>query len=93
MARPKTDLPPPEAVRVLLDGQGRIAVRVTPGARSEVVTIEAGRLLVRTRAQPEDGKANDAVLKLLARALGCAPSQLELLRGASARDKLFRLAG
>ena len=33
MARPKADFPPPPAIRALADGEGRLALRVTPGAR------------------------------------------------------------
>jgi uncharacterized protein YggU (UPF0235/DUF167 family) len=47
---------------------------------------------VRVTVPPEDGKANAAVRELLARALGVAKTRLVLLRGASARDKVFRLA-
>lgn len=91
MARPKTDLPEAEAVRALLDGEARLAVRVTPGARSESLEIAEGRLLAKVRAKPEDGKANAAVAGLLAEALGVASSRLELLRGATSREKQFRL--
>ena len=91
MARPKADLPPAEAIRALADAAGRLAVRVTPGARSEGVSLENGRVLVKTRTKPQDGAANEAVLALLAQALGCAPSRLHLLRGATSRDKLVQL--
>ena len=88
MAKPKPDLPPAGAIRALADGEGRLALRVTPGARSESIAIEDGRLLLKVRAKPQDGAANDAVLSLLAGALGVAPSRLRLLRGATSRDKL-----
>ena len=91
MARPKADVPPAEAVRALADAQGRLSLRVTPGARSEGITVEDGRLLVKVRAKPQDGAANDAVLGLLAAALGIATSRLRLLRGATSRDKLVQL--
>jgi uncharacterized protein len=91
MARAKTDLPPAGAIRALADDEGRLAVRVTPGAREEAVTIADGRVLVKVRVKPEDGKATAAVLALLAEALGVAPSRLEMLRGATAREKLFRI--
>ena len=91
LARPKAELPPAEALRALVDGEGRIAVRVTPGAKSEGLEIVDGRLLARVRAKPEDGKANDAVRTLLAQALGLAPSRLDLLRGATSREKQFRV--
>lgn len=68
-----------------------IALRVTPGARQNALTREEGGLRARVSVPPEDGKANAAVRKLLAEALGIAPSRLELIRGATARDKLFRV--
>lgn len=66
-------------------------MRVTPGARSEGLEIAEGRVLVKVRAKPEDGKATAAVLELLARALEVAPSGLSLLRGATSREKLVRI--
>ncbi|WP_374530506.1 DUF167 domain-containing protein [Novosphingobium sp.] len=91
MARPKLDLPPAAAVRALADGEGRIAVRVTPGARSEGLEIAEGKLLVKVRVKPEDGKANAAVAEMLALALGIATSRLRMLRGATGRDKVFQI--
>lgn len=92
MTRAKPDLPPVEAVRGLLDSEGRIAVRVTPRARSESVSIEGGRLCVKTRAKPQDGAANIAVCKLVAAALATAPSRCSLLRGDASRDKLLKVS-
>jgi uncharacterized protein YggU (UPF0235/DUF167 family) len=92
VARPKADLPPAAALLALADAEGRLALRVTPGARSEGIAIEQGRLIVKVRPRPEDGKANAAVLDLLADALGIATSRLRLLRGATGRDKLVQIA-
>ena len=91
MARPRADLPEATAIRALADGAGRLAVRVTPGARSEALEVVDGRLFARVRARPEDGKATAAVLELLATALGVATSRLHLLRGATVREKLIQL--
>ncbi|MBV1690003.1 DUF167 domain-containing protein [Novosphingobium sp. G106] len=91
MARSKAELPAAEAIRALVDGEGRLAVRVTPGARVETLEIADGRLLAKVRAKPEDGKANAAVIALLATGLGIAHSRLVLLRGATSREKLFRI--
>ena len=91
MAKPKPDLPPPEAIRALADAEGRLALRVTPGARMQAIEISAARLTVKVRAKPHDGAANEAVLELLAEALGTATSRLRLLRGATGRDKLVQL--
>jgi len=89
MARPKAELPEPEAIRALVDGQGRLALRVTPGARVEAMAIEEGRLLVKVRAKPSDGEANAAVMALVARALAVPASRLTLLKGATSREKLI----
>lgn len=93
MARPKPAMPPGVAILALADAEGRIEVRVTPGASADAITLAAsgGPLAVRTTAPPEDGKANDAVLRLLAKALDRPVSSLELVRGATSRTKLIRL--
>ena len=91
MARPRAELPAAHAIRALADEQGRLAVRVTPGARAVTAEIGLGKLLIKVRAKAQDGAANEAVLALLAQALGVAPSRLALLRGATAREKLVQL--
>lgn len=91
MARPKVDLPSPGAILALADDQGRLALRVTPGARVERLEAGDGVLLVKVRAKAKDGEANAAVLALLAAALGVATSRLRMLRGATGRDKLVQL--
>ena len=91
MAKPRPDLPPPAALRALADAEGRLPLRVTPGARTESIEIAEGRALVKVRAKPHDGAANAAVLALLAEALGEATSRLHVLRGATGRDKLVQL--
>ena len=92
MARPKPDFPPADAIRALADGEGRLTLRVTPGARVESVELGDRLVQIKVRAKPEGGKANDAVIDLLAQALGVAPSRLELLRGATGRDKQVRIS-
>jgi len=92
MARPKPDFPPAEAIRALADAEGRLILRVTPGARVETVELGEGVVQIKVRAKPEGGKANDAVLELLADALGVGTSRLQLLRGATGRDKQVRIS-
>jgi len=91
MARPRPDFPPAAAIRALADAEGRLRLRVTPGARSESIAIDEAVLSVKVRARPHEGAANAAVLALLAEALGEATSRLQMLRGATGRDKLVRL--
>ena len=75
----------------LAQSGAEIAVRVTPRAARNAVLVDGDRLRVTVTTIPEDGKANAAVIKLLAKALGVAKSRLVLVRGASSRDKLFRV--
>lgn len=92
MKRSRADLPAPEALRALVDNDGNLAIRANPGARSEGIMIESGRVIVKVRAKPQEGAANLAVIRLVALALGVAPSRVTLLRGATSREKLLRIA-
>ncbi|MBO9472740.1 DUF167 domain-containing protein [Shimia sp. R10_1] len=68
-----------------------ITVRVTPKASRNAVVQDGDVLRVYVTVVPEGGKANAAVAKLLAKTLGIAKSRLTLVRGQSARDKVFRM--
>jgi uncharacterized protein len=73
---------------------GRIPVRVQPRARrNEIAGERDGALLVRVTAPPVEGKANDAVRKLLAKRLGLPASRVSVARGAASRDKLVEVDG
>ncbi len=72
----------------------RLRLHVTPGAREEqIVGWHGGSLRVKVRARPEKGRANQAVLRLLARRLGVAPANLSIVHGAASRDKLVEVEG
>jgi len=63
---------------------------VQPRAKHNQITgVINGQLQVRTTAPPADGKANKAVIKLVAKYLDIAPSRLSLLRGEAHRNKQF----
>ncbi|MFG1463727.1 DUF167 family protein [Xanthobacter sp. DSM 24535] len=76
-----------------------VSVRATPkGGRDAldgITTLSDGRdvLKIRVRVAPEDGAATDAVARVLAKAADVAPSRVVLLSGATARLKVFRIAG
>ena len=62
----------------------QISVKVVPGAsREEIVGWVGGRLKIRVTAPPEKGKANDAVIGLLAAALGVPRGRVRIARGGS----------
>ena len=67
-----------------------LAVRVTPRAsRNEIVELmEDGTIKVRIAAPPSDNEANEALIKFLAEILGVPKSRLDIVAGASGRDKL-----
>jgi len=74
-----------------IDGGTRLRLRVKPGARSNAVLgVHGGALKVGVTAAPEKGKANRAVLGVLAEALDLAPSALEILSGHASPDKSVR---
>ena len=83
-------LKPPDLSHLALSGQD-YRVKVVPRAGRDAIEATETGLQVRVTAAPEEGKANRAVQKLLAKALGVAPSRLELIRGATSREKVFRL--
>jgi hypothetical protein len=69
-------------------------LRVSPGAaRSVVVGRHGSGWKVRVAAAPEDGKANDAVVRLLADTLDLAPRDVQIVSGRSSRDKIVALEG
>ena len=73
---------------------GDLAIRVQPRAKRTGIAGERGGIVViRVAAPPVDGKANDAARRLIAQRLGVPRSAVEIVRGASARDKLVRIEG
>lgn len=76
------------------DGFCLLRVRVTPKAsRNEVIGVAEGALKLRIHAPPVDGAANDETRDFLAKLLGRPRSSVSLERGASNRDKVFRIEG
>jgi len=72
----------------------RLRLRVSPGARSaEVVGRHGEAWKVRVAAPAEAGRANEAVVRLLADALSLPRDAVTLVSGHGARDKVVQLAG
>jgi uncharacterized protein len=72
----------------------RLRLRVSPGARSNAIVGRHGEgWKVRVTAAPEGGKANHAVLRLLAERLDLPGKSLALVSGPSSRDKIVELFG
>lgn len=77
-----------------VDGDVVVAVYVQPGAsRPGVVGPHGDALKVRVTAAPERGKANAALVGLLADALAVRPADVEVVSGHASRRKRVRLRG
>ena len=71
-----------------------VSVHVQPGAgRTEVVGRHGDALKVRVGAPPSGGRANDAVVALLADAFGVKPAAVTVTSGESNRQKRVRIDG
>ena len=73
------------------DSQKTFNIRVTPHAKQNKVVDADGVLRVYTTVAPENGRANDAVIKALAKHFGVAKSQIKIVRGVTARDKVIEI--
>jgi uncharacterized protein len=72
----------------------RIAVRLTPRARSERVEgVVEGRLKIAVTVPPAENQANDALLRLLAREWRLPRRSLSLVAGGKSRNKVVHVAG
>ena len=83
-------------IRRAVTDDNMIAVRVTPNAKMAAIALgedDEGRhsLAIRVTVPPEDGKANDAVITLLAKALGIRKSALTIVQGETNRNKVIRI--
>jgi uncharacterized protein (TIGR00251 family) len=72
----------------------RVRLRVSPGADSAHVVGRHGEAWkVRVAAPAEDGRANEAVVRLLAETLSLPRDAVTLVSGHAARDKIVQLTG
>lgn len=70
----------------------RITVTVTPGARSErVERLDASRLRVAVTEPPREGRANAAVVRVVARFLGVPASAVRIAHGVTSRSKVLEI--
>lgn len=72
----------------------RVSIRLTPrAATDQIVGIENGALKVTVTAPPAESRANDALLRLLAREWRIAQRDLTITAGAKSRDKTILIRG
>ena len=68
-------------------------IRVHPRASRNAIEVDDERITVRVTAPPESGKANDAVVALLAKRLGVGKRNIRIVRGHRSRAKRVRING
>ena len=69
----------------------RITVRVTPNASHPRCEEHDDMYHIRVSAPPEKGRATDAARRMLAKAIGIAPSRISLVMGSTSRVKIFEV--
>lgn len=69
-----------------------LRLKVKPGSRvDELIELDDGSWVARVKAQPVDGKANAAVIALVAAHLGVPKARVSIKSGASGRSKLVQV--
>ena len=76
------------------DGAVTFRLRVQPRARSTGIAGEHdGALKLKVASPPVDGKANSEIIRYLAKIVGVRQSAVEIVSGATSRDKVVRIQG
>ncbi len=71
-----------------------LKVRVSPNSSKNALTLGTGeRLEIKLTSPPQQGKANEHLVKFLGKKLGVAPSSITILHGRSGRDKILLVRG
>jgi uncharacterized protein (TIGR00251 family) len=69
----------------------KIQVKVKPNSRTEKVSQEGNSLIVKVKEPPKEGKANQAVIKLLAEHFSVSQNQIRILSGFRSRNKIVEV--
>jgi len=70
----------------------KIQVKVKPNSRTEELSREGDSFIAKVKEPPKEGKANQAVIKLLAEHFGVSQSQVRILSGLKSRNKVIEVA-
>ena len=63
----------------------------TKASKNAIIGVRNGELLISVTAVPENGKANEAIVKLLSKSFRCAKSKINLISGSKSKNKLFKI--
>ena len=70
----------------------KIQVKVKPNSSTEELSREGDSFMVKVKEPPKEGKANQAVIRLLAEHFGVPQSQIKILSGFRSRNKVIEVA-
>jgi uncharacterized protein (TIGR00251 family) len=70
----------------------KIQVKVKPNSRTEELSQEGDSFIVKVKEPPKEGKANQAVIRLLAEHFGVPQSQVRIISGIRSRNKIVEVA-
>ena len=70
----------------------KIQVKVKPSSKTEDLSREGDSFIVKVKEPTKEGKANQAVIKLLAEHFGVPRSQVSILSGFKSRNKVIEVA-
>ncbi|MBA7507981.1 hypothetical protein ES706_06712 [subsurface metagenome] len=69
----------------------KIQVKVRPNSRAEEVSQEGDNFAVKVKEPPKEGRANQEVIKLLAKHFGVSQVQVRILSGLRSRNKIVEV--
>ena len=70
----------------------KIRVTVKPNSRNEEINQDGDSLIIKVKEPPKEGKANQAVIRLLARHFGVPRSQVRIASGSKGKHKVIEVA-
>ena len=70
----------------------KINVKVKPSSKTEEISREGDSFIVKVKKPPKEGKANQAVIKLLAEHFGVSQSQVRILSGFRSTNKIIEVS-
>ena len=72
----------------------KISVRVKPGSKKETVErVDDTSFIAHVKAPPVEGKANDALVRLLSEYFGVPKNHIQIIKGATSKYKLVEIEG
>jgi len=69
----------------------KIFVKAKPGAKQEKITVDGTHLTIAVKEPPKDGKANAAIIRVLADHFNVPPATVQLISGFSSKNKVFEI--